>query len=216
MKIGIYGGSFNPIHMGHLNIIFQGIKLLNLDKLIIIPVGIPSHKGTLIKNEDRFNMCQLGINSSESREIIKKIGFKDDEESILRKIEVSRIEIENEKTSYTYDTLVKLKNIYLNSEFYEIIGEDSAKNIETWKDYEKLLMESNVIVFKRCENGGKNIEKKRKTMELELIKKFKMKVLNTPYYSYSSSDIRERLENNQSINGLVPDIIESYLKNLKN
>jgi len=113
MRIAIYGGSFNPMHIGHEKIVDYVLNNLNMDKIIIIPVGIPSHRENNLEQSDtRLKIC---------KEIFK--GNK--------KIEVSDIEIKSEGKSYTYDTLLKLIDLYgENNEFFEIIGEDSLKSLK--------------------------------------------------------------------------------------
>lgn len=203
MKIGIYGGSFNPIHIGHLKIILNAITKLELDKLIVVPVGVPSHKNKLGDDDKRFHMCELAINSDEMLEIAEAMGLKN-QKNLINKIKISRIEIEKKGTSYTYDTLMILKKEYPYSEFYEIIGEDSAYNIMTWKDYNSILEESKVVVFRR------ESEKTEVTPQIEELLK-KMIILDTPYYPFSSSEVRERIKKEDKISGLVPKNVENYI-----
>jgi len=105
MKIAIYGGSFNPMHIGHEKIVDYVLKNLDMDKIIIIPVGIPSHRENNLEQSDtRLKIC---------KEIFKN----------NKKVEVSDIEIKSEGKSYTYDTLLKLIEIYgKDNEFFEIIN----------------------------------------------------------------------------------------------
>ena len=139
MRIAIYGGSFNPMHIGHEKIVDYVLNNLNMDKIIIIPVGIPSHRENNLEQSDtRLKIC---------KEIFKE----------NKKIEVSDIEIKSEGKSYTYDTLLKLMDLYgENNEFFEIIGEDSLKSLKTWKNYEELLKICKFIVFRRKDD--KNIQ----------------------------------------------------------
>ena len=130
MRIGIYGGSFNPIHKGHVNIIKYVMKEKKLDKIIVVPVGNPSHREGLISGRIRLEMAAAACGEIEN-------------------IEVSDIEIREEETSYTYNTFLKLKATYQGAEFYEIIGEDSADYLHEWKDYEKMVEEVKFIVLKR-------------------------------------------------------------------
>ena len=141
MKIAIYGGSFNPMHIGHEKIVDYVLKNLDMDKIIIIPVGIPSHReNNLEQSNTRLKIC---------REI-----FKSNE-----KVEVSDIEIKSEGKSYTYDTLLKLIEIYgKDNEFFEIIGEDSLKNLKTWKNYKELLNLCKFIVFRRKDDKNTKID----------------------------------------------------------
>lgn len=184
MRIGIYGGSFNPIHLGHEEIARLVVEELNLDKLLIIPVGIPSHKEDEHKNAlIRLKLC--------------KIVFEED-----KKIEVSDIEIKRNHTSYTYDTLLELIKIYgKDNEFFEIIGEDSLENFKTWKNYKGILKLSKLVVLKR-KNYNKNIfdEKHENIIFLE-----------NPYFDFSSTEIRRRLKNREDISELVNPKIKNIL-----
>ena len=131
MRLGIFGGSFNPIHIGHLVIAEFTREYMNLDKVIFIPVGQPSHReANLVSSCDRYNMIKLSIENN-------------------RNFEVLDIEIKDNKINYTYDTLLQLKEIYKDSEIIEIIGEDSADYLHKWKNYNELLEMCKFLVFKR-------------------------------------------------------------------
>lgn len=190
MKIGIFGGSFNPVHLGHFQMIKTVFEKMKLDKIIIVPVGVPSHReNNLIEGKNRLEMCRLAFQEME-------------------KVEVSDIEIENKERSYTYDTLMKLKVNHLNAEFYEIIGEDSANYFIQWKNYEEILKNSKVIVLKR--KNEKQIEKKS-SLELEKIKKDFI-YLENKYFDYSSTKIRKTIKLGESVRGMMPNLVEKYIK----
>ncbi|WP_319202307.1 nicotinate-nucleotide adenylyltransferase [uncultured Ilyobacter sp.] len=130
-KIGIYGGSFNPVHIGHVEIMKYVLKEMKLDRLIVIPVGFPSHKDSLLlTGEKRIELLEAAC--------------KD-----IEKVTISDIEVQNKGVSYTYDTLLNLKKKYKDAIFYEIIGEDSADYLQEWKDYEKMVEECKFVVLKR-------------------------------------------------------------------
>lgn len=130
-KIGIYGGSFNPVHVGHIEIIKHVMKEMNLDRMIVIPVGCPSHREDLLLDGDkRIELLRVACMN-------------------MDRVEVSDIEVRNKGVSYTYDTLLNLKKRYKDAIFYEIIGEDSADYLHEWKDYEKMVKECQFVVLKR-------------------------------------------------------------------
>ena len=187
MKIAIYGGSFNPMHRGHEQIVEYILKNLDMDKIIIVPVGIPSHRENNLEQSDtRLKIC---------REI-----FKDNS-----KIEVSDIEIKSDGKSYTYDTLIKLIEVYgKNNEFFEIIGEDSLKNFKTWKNYKELLKICKLIVFRRNDDEDKEIDK-------EFLKNSNIIILKNKYYNYSSTEIREKVKNGEDISNLVNKRVEKII-----
>ena len=188
MRIAIYGGSFNPMHIGHEKIVDYVLDNLNMDKIIIIPVGIPSHRENNLEQSDtRLKIC---------KEIFK--GNK--------KIEVSDIEIKSERKSYTYDTLLKLMDLYgENNEFFEIIGEDSLKSLKTWKNYEELLKICKFIVFRRKDD--KNIQ-----IDEEFLNNKNIIILENEYYDISSTEIRNMVKNNEDISAFVNKKVKKLIE----
>lgn len=188
MRIAIYGGSFNPMHIGHEKIVDYVLNNLNMDKIIIIPVGIPSHRENNLEQSDtRLKIC---------KEIFK--GNK--------KIEVSDIEIKSEGKSYTYDTLLKLIDFYgENNEFFEIIGEDSLKSLKTWKNYEELLKICKFIVFRRKDDKNIQIDK-------EFLNNKNIIILENEYYDISSTEIRNMVKNNEDISAFVNKKVKKLIE----
>ena len=136
-KIGIYGGTFNPIHKGHINIISEFYKRLSFDKVLIIPTSIPPHKTaeSLAENSDRIKMCQLAISE------------------LNINAEVSDIEMRRSKKSYTADTLLELRKIYPGDEFYFIMGEDMFMTVNKWFKPEVIFHEATLCASPRSHNG---------------------------------------------------------------
>ena len=188
MRIAIYGGSFNPMHIGHEKIVDYVLNNLNMDKIIIIPVGIPSHRENNLEQSDtRLKIC---------KEIFKE----------NKKIEVSDIEIKSEGKSYTYDTLLKLIDLYgENNEFFEIIGEDSLKNLKTWKNYEKLLKICKFIVFRRKDDENIQIDE-------EFLNNKNIIILENEYYNISSTEIRNMVKNNEDISNFVNKKVKKLIE----
>ncbi|MEG1043291.1 MAG: nicotinate (nicotinamide) nucleotide adenylyltransferase [Oscillospiraceae bacterium] len=121
MKIGVFGGSFNPIHIGHIKLATFAKEKLGLDKLIIVPVGNPCHKesSNLIDGKDRINMCKLAFE-----------GYNN--------IEVCPFEVERTEQSYTSTTIHMLKVQYPDDEFFLIMGSDMFLHFDKWHCYEEL------------------------------------------------------------------------------
>jgi nicotinate-nucleotide adenylyltransferase len=184
MKIGIYGGSFNPVHNGHLKVAEWILDKVKLDKIIWVPLYKPYHKEIidLEEPEHRYNMLKLALKNK-------------------KKYEISRVEIDDKIISYTLDTLLKLRNQYPGNEFYEIIGGDSAETFQTWKDYKEILENAKVLVYSRRGHEVKITEN--------------MELIEAPYLDISSTLIREKVENGESISGLVPKTVEEYIYNNK-
>lgn len=181
MNVGIFGGSFNPIHNGHLILAEYIREKANLDKIIFIPVGLPCHKeNNLINSSLRLKLIEIAIEN--------KTYFQ-----------VSDIEIKENKVNYTYDTLLKLKELYPNFNFVEIIGEDSAAYIHKWKNYSELIESTEIYVFRRANYSFKSQHKN-------------IKLLDTPRIDISSTEIRKRLKEGRSISYLVPEKVEYILR----
>lgn len=181
LKIGIYGGSFNPIHKGHVAVIEYVLERLPLDKLLIIPVGVPSHReNDLADAEIRYEMCRKAL--------------KD-----FPKVEVSRIEIESGVPAYTFDTMKQVEKIYPNAELYLIIGEDSAQNISTWKNYSYLLENYNIVVLRR--KGYINSIQSKKLIELDM-----------PYFDISSTEIREKIKKGEDVSEFLTEPVLEIIK----
>lgn len=131
-KIGILGGSFNPIHLGHINAAREVKELLNLDQIIFIPAKIQPLKGEL-KN----------VSHSKRRELLA-LALKDQPD-----FEISDLELSRPGPSYTLDTLLELNKVYLAKQLYFIVGVDSLLELDKWKEPRTLLSLANFVVIER-------------------------------------------------------------------
>ena len=194
MKIGIMGGTFDPIHTGHLIIGEYARTTLNLDRVIFIPVGLPPHKDN------------SKVSTSKSRLQMTKLAIKSNSYFYLSSIEVDRKE-----TTYTIDTIKELKNIYKEDELYFVIGGDSLFEIEKWKDFNELI---NLCKFVVLQRPGRTKEKMdEKILELREAYKLELEKIYSPLIDISSTEIRQRVKNNLSIKYLVPESVEDYITN---
>jgi nicotinate-nucleotide adenylyltransferase len=181
--IGIYGGTFDPIHMGHLITAQSVCDIRKLDKIIFIPSYISPHKTDRISSspKHRLNMLKMSIKGVPS-------------------FDYSDFEINNEDISYTIDTIRKFKSIYKNIEL--IIGYDNLITFDTWKEPDKLLKLVKLVVLRR----------KVKEDDFERNKYFKKAIfIETPLIEIYGTDIRERVKNNKSIKFLVPTKVIAYI-----
>ena len=181
MKIGIYGGTFNPPHVGHLITVESVRESLALDRIIFMPSFISPHKqeGEESSSHHRFTMTKIAI-ASNSR------------------FDISREEIEKVNISYTIDTLRHLRDIYENGSFYLIIGMDNYITFHLWKEPKQILEHSTVVVMNRP-NYPQRMN--------EIIVIF----VDVPDIDVSSSDIRQRIKRGKSVKYLVPDEVERYI-----
>lgn len=190
-KIGIIGGSFNPIHNGHLIIAEWFRDFLKLDKVIFIPAYHSPFKvdnTQTIDSVHRVNMVQLAISSNKS--------FLLDDYEIAKKT-----------ISYSYDTLKYLKNKYINSELYLLIGEDQAMRFNQWYNWREILRITRLCIARREFDPE----------QLRLIKDFYEAVnyapifIDSPKIEISSTEIRRRISIGKSIKYLVNDNVFNYI-----
>jgi nicotinate-nucleotide adenylyltransferase len=199
-KIGIMGGTFNPIHFGHLVTAEEALIQFHLERVIFIPTGEPPHKttGKIASPEDRYLMTVMATASN-------------------REFYVSRIEIDKKGKSYTIDTLRELKKIYgKDSELFFITGADAILEILTWKDTEEIIALCKFIAATR---PGYNISKMEDLKKRLFNEKVEMAeqclfIMEIPALAISSTDIRNRIKSNRPIKYLLPESVSSYL--LKN
>lgn len=193
-KLAIMGGTFDPIHMGHLVTAEEVRHEFQVDEVLFVPTGHPPHKSNINMTtcEHRYLMTVLATAANPY--------FK-----------VSRIEIEREGVTYTIDTIKELKRIYGNEvQLYFITGADAVHKILSWKESRELLQICDFVAVTR---PGYNKEELIEQIE-ELNKQYKTNIhfLEVPALAISSSDIRRRLNAMKPIKYLVPQEVENYIK----
>jgi nicotinate-nucleotide adenylyltransferase len=184
-RIAIYGGTFNPIHIGHLITGYDLIEKLKYDYVIYIPTNIPSHKKFMnISNQKyRFEMIKLSIKG-------------------INNFLASDIELKKGGISYTIDTVKELKQIYdYTDKFGVVFGDDLLKDLESWKEIDSLCKITDMICMFR-NNSKKNNSR------------YKIQWLENRIINISSTEIRDRINNNLPIKYLVTDNVNKYI--LKN
>ena len=181
MRIGILGGTFNPIHVGHLILAEEALAKLSLDKVVFVPTHIPPHKNVGdAKPKDRLKMTELAIANNDS-------------------FEVSTFELDSKKKSYSIDTLKSFRDKYGESvQLYFITGSDLLKDLFSWKNVNEIFKMSKFIVANRAGYPLNNVPDEVET------------VVITPI-EVSSEDIRKRLKESRSIRYLVPEKVRSYI-----
>jgi len=188
MKIGLFFGSFNPIHVGHLVIAGYMANYMELSQvwLIVSPHNPLKNKNDLIPANDRLEMAKLATESAEN-------------------ISVSDVELSLPQPSYTIDTLIHLKEKYPEHEFSLIMGSDNLASLKKWKNYELILRDHRIFVYPR--KGYENIEFKDCPSVI---------ITQAPLIELSSTFIKESFKQGKSIRFFVPDIVLEFMdsKNL--
>ena len=193
-KLAIMGGTFDPIHMGHLVTAEEVRHEFNVDEVLFVPTGHPPHKShiNMTTCEHRYLMTVLATAANPY--------FK-----------VSRIEIEREGVTYTIDTIKELKRIYGEEvELYFITGADAVHKILGWKESTELLQLCDFVAVTRP--GYNKEELLRKVKMLNEQYETNIHFLEVPALAISSSDIRRRLMEMKPIKYLVPQEVENYIK----
>ena len=181
-RIGILGGTFNPVHFGHLILAEEAVSKMRLNKVIFVPSYIPPHKKVEsdISALDRLAMTRLAIADNPN-------------------FEVSSIEIDAKKRSYSIDTLKAFKKLYGDdAKLFFLTGSDSLKDLFSWKDINDIFKVSKFVVANRPGYPIENVPKEVET------------VVITPI-EISSMDIRKRLAEGRSIRYLVPEKVREYI-----
>lgn len=188
-KIGILGGTFDPIHLGHIATADFILRAVNLDKVIFVPANTPPHKTeTGATAKDRYIMTELATCNNPN-------------------FFVSDIEIKRSGLSYTVDTVRELKDFYGSEvELYFIVGSDVIDELDKWERFEDLLEMCHFIAATRPGFTMDTVLKRFGKLEA-----LNIHFLNTPELDISSTDIRYRAKSNISIKYIVPTSVEQYI-----
>lgn len=192
MKTGVFGGTFNPVHKGHIMLAEYCMDSVGLDRIIMIPTAVPPHKisNNLASENDRLNMCKLACRGKDN-------------------FFVSDIEIKRQGKSYTYETLTQLKEIYPDDHLYTIMGADMFLTLDRWKNPEIIFKKSSIITIPRDEENKHELEnfynKVLKAMGASSV------ILPNPVMSVSSTFIRENLDNFNLISDMLDKGVYDYI-----
>lgn len=192
-KIGIFGGTFNPIHLGHIRLGQLVLDEIKLDKILYIPDNTPPHKSDkdLACGEDRLNMLNISLKDH------------DDMES-------SDIELKREGKSYSFETLLELKKLYPNDELYLITGADMFLTLDKWREPETIFKTANIIGVPRVKSDFEKMEEYAE----KVIKPMGAKVFmlsQTVFDTASSTYVRENIDDYQKIKDMITPEVYRYI-----
>ncbi|QTL97660.1 nicotinate-nucleotide adenylyltransferase [Iocasia frigidifontis] len=194
MELAILGGTFDPVHLGHLLIAEQVLNRFDLDKIIFMPAGVPPHKNNsqILPSHHRLEMLKLAIRDNPL-------------------FNYSRYELDKEGQSYTADTLRYFKNKQGVDRVYFIIGADSLLDIFNWKEPDYLLANAFFIVAQRPGYSIDNILR-----ENDYSPYFdRIFIMNSFFIDISSTFIRQAVKNGDSIRYQVTEAVKNYIENKK-
>ena len=193
-RIGILGGTFDPIHMGHIAIANGAIKQLRLDRVVFVPAGDPWMKADKLISSTvhRLEMVRLAVER-------------------YKEFEVSDVEIKRSGPTYTVDTLTDLKaGPYSNDDIYVIVGMDAALTIHDWYEPRELARLCELVIAPR---GDSQVDQAEHIRQIEINIGKPVHVLNIPPVSVSGTEIRNMIASHAKATGLVSTEVGQYIRN---
>lgn len=185
MNIGIFSGSFNPIHVGHLILVNYIVEFTDIDEvwLLVTPQNPLKQNADLLPEDIRFDMAHNALSN-------------------YNKVVASDFEFHLPRPSYTINTLEELRKIYTEHTFSLIIGADNWESFNKWKDPDKLVEEFDVYVYPRLNH----------TIEVSEENNRNIKILDSPIVEVSSTFIRESIKQGKDIRAFVPESVYHFIK----
>lgn len=194
-KVGIMGGTFNPIHLGHMLIAENAYETFGLDEILFVPTGKSYLKSDVLNSKTRISMIGVAIEDNPH-------------------FALSTIEVDRDGYSYSYETIAELKRQNPTTEYYFIVGADSLMYMENWKNPELIFPEVTVLVASRKGTTDKELNEKIEY----LCKKFPgtdIRILPINEVALSSTEIRERVKEGRSIRYMVQHRVIDYINKYK-
>ena len=186
----LFGGTFNPVHKGHKNLLKTISERLRPDKIIIMPSNVPPHKNApeLASGEDRLNMCRLAFSEFENAEF-------------------SDFELNNSGKSYSYYTLKYLKEKFPEYKIWFAVGSDMLLTFDRWFKYRELLSMCSLDCISREKGDFENLEKKAE----ELSDFGEIKLISAPPFEVSSTAVRRMIKNNEDCSCYLDENVVKYI-----
>lgn len=193
-RIGIMGGTFNPIHIGHLLLAEWALGPLELDEVWIVPTGVSYMKpsGEILSGEERLHMARLAAEGNP-------------------RLKCLDIEVRREGYTYSYETLEELCRLCPEDEFFFLAGADCLFAIESWRSPERIFGSCTLVVAVRDGSALAEMEAKKRELERRFCRGREILLLPFLRMSVSSTEIRERIRGGLSVRYLVPDRVWEYI-----
>ncbi|MDO4864271.1 MAG: nicotinate (nicotinamide) nucleotide adenylyltransferase [Ruminococcus sp.] len=191
MRIGIYGGSFNPVHNGHIHLALTAVSELELDRLYLVPSKISPHRSSdeYVPEEDRVEMLRLACQVSD-------------------RLEVCDYELRSDRVSYTIFTVEEFRRRFPDDELFLLVGSDMLMIFDKWNRFADILRECTLAVVSRCEGDVPELEKKAE----ELRKYGNIVICKAAPVEVSSSDIRKKIAKNKKYYCYLDKNVVQYIR----
>ncbi len=191
VSVAVMGGTFDPIHLGHIDMALKCKEMLNIDKILFIPTGDPPHKqGRSCNKYNRLAMTKLALSDCAWADVLD-------------------IEVLREGKTYTFDTLNQLHAMYRDSKIYYIIGADTLGELKSWYRIHDVAKMTDFILVRRMGVREEKLEELKKQAHDDL----NLNVIDVCFtgLDISSTEIRSRVCNGKSIDGMVPGLVKEYI-----
>jgi len=196
LKKAIFGGTFDPIHIGHIHIAYEALYNLHLDKILFMPAGNPPNKinKKITDAKIRYALVEKAVENETN-------------------FEISNYEINKKENSYTYETLELFSELERNVEWYFLIGGDSLMDLKNWKNVDRLLNSCKLVVYNRAGFAVQKVLKQKDYLE----QKFGNEItfLDMPIIDISSTNIRKGIKEGRNINYLLPKGVDRIIDKLQ-
>ena len=195
VKKAIFGGTFDPIHIGHIHIAYEALYNLHLDKILFMPAGNPPHKlnKTITDAKIRYDLVKRSIENEAH-------------------FEISDYEINKKENSYTYETVEFFSKLERNIEWYFLVGVDSLMDLDYWKNVDRILNSCKLVVYNRAGFTEEEVLHQKQHIEQKFNKKINF--LNMPIIDISSTNIRNNIKQGRNVNYLLPSGVGGIIDEL--
>lgn len=194
MRVGVFGGTFDPVHLAHLILAEQCRDQAQLEQVLFVPAALPPHKQTkpLTSFAQRVEMLELAISGNSA-------------------FHVEQLEKDRAGPSYTVDTLTQLRAARPADDFFFILGSDSVRDLPMWYQPRRILELAALLVFVRADYPAFSERELRAALKLEDEFPLRYQIVDAPLITISSTDIRRRLTEGRSVRYMFPRAVEAYI-----
>jgi nicotinate-nucleotide adenylyltransferase len=183
--MAIFGGTFDPIHIGHVHIAYEALYNLHLDKILFMPAGNPPNKinKNITDAQIRYDLVEKAVENE-------------------NQFEISDYEINKKENSYTYETIELFNDMQSDTKWYFLIGADSLMDLDNWKNVDRIFSNCKIVVYNRAGFEVEEVLNQKKHLEQKFNKEIIF--LNMPIIDISSTKIRESIKEGRNVDYLLP------------